>query len=99
MEKYSKTLGDDYWAHWVPYTFEEALKSSSWVDPEKMKEEANRIGMVLNKERKEMLKYLKEGAELGAVGESRLPTSQRNCSSVVEEGAKMGDMIQVLHSL
>ena len=94
MNKYSKVMSSEYWENWIPYTLEEAMKEKSWVDPVMLESEAKRVGMILDRDKKEMLKYLAEGARLGAEGESRLPTSQKNCSSVIEEGAKMADMIQ-----
>ena len=66
----------------------------SWVDADKMKEEARRVDMRDMKWVEEVCDRLKTGATLGCRGEGRWPTSEPNNKSAYEEGPRMGDSLQ-----
>ena len=44
LEAYSEELGDEYWDKWVKTPYEPET-AKSWIKPEKLREEAERLGM------------------------------------------------------
>ena len=88
-------MPSQYWDKWQSFSHAEALKLKSWVNPVKLRKVMDRVGMVITKQRQRVLEYLKDGAEIGCQGEARLGTKHKNCRSVIEEGKKLADMIQV----
>jgi hypothetical protein len=63
LETFTEDIGEDYWTSWVkkPYKAEAA---QSWIIPEKLKEEADRLGMKQKLKLEEITKTLEGGANL-----------------------------------
>ena len=95
LDKYEKTLSDEYWSRWEKYEIEEAKKDyGSWIDSTALRKKLVEVGYPINSHVEWILKYIKEGADIGCQGEGRWPTSKPNCPSALEHGAALGDMIQ-----
>ena len=64
LEEYTEDLGEDYWSKWVkkPYKAEAAR---SWISPEKLKVEAERLRMKEKLKLEEIMRTLENGADLG----------------------------------
>ena len=66
----------------------------SWVDADKLKGEAMRVGVRDMEWGEEVCDRLRTGATLGCRWEGRWPTIGQNNKSAYEEGARMVDNLQ-----
>ena len=63
LETYSDELGDEYWSKWEKMQYEPE-NNKSWIKPEELKKEAERLGMTEKLKLEEIVKTLEEGANL-----------------------------------
>ena len=75
----------------TPY---EPENNKSWIKPEELRKEAERIGMKEKLKLDEIVKTLEEGANLGVKGEGRWSSRGRNNPSTLEFGARLADSLQ-----
>ena len=94
LSDYSGDLGMEYWQKWEKYSFEDMKEDKSWVDGEALYKECIRAGYRDLPEARRVADYIKEGADIGCMGEGRLPTKSKNDRSAEEYGVRVGDMIQ-----
>ena len=93
LSEYSDNMGEKYWESWVkmPYAPETA---KSWIDPTKLREEAERLGMTEKLKLDEITRTLIAGADLGIEGEGRWASHGPNNPSALEFGARLADSLQ-----
>ena len=75
----------------TPY---EPENNKSWIKPEELKKEAERLGMKEKLKLDEIVKTLEEGANLEVKGEGRWSSRGRNNPSTLEYGARLADSLQ-----
>ena len=93
LNEYTEDLGDEYWSTWVkePYG---AGAAKSWILSEKLKEEAERLGMKEKLKLDDIIKTIEKGATLGIEGEGRWPSNGPNNNSALEFGQRLADSLQ-----
>ena len=75
----------------TPY---EPEKAGSWIKPEELRQEAERLGMTEKLKLDEIIRNLEEGANLGVEGEGRWASRGPNNPSTLEFGARLADSLQ-----
>ena len=93
LETYSDELGDEYWSKWEKMQYEPE-NNKSWIKPEELKKEAERLGMTEKLKLEEIVKTLEAGANLEVKGEGRWSSRGRNNPSTLEYGARLADSLQ-----
>ena len=93
LKEYSEDLGEEYWASWVKKPYEPET-ARSWIEPDRLKEEAERLGMTEKLKLAEINRTLKEGANLGIEGEGRWASHGPNNPSALQFGARLADSLQ-----
>ena len=93
LETYSEELGNDYWDNWVKTPYEPET-ARSWIKPEELRHEAERLGMKEKLKLAEIIRNLEEGANLGIEGEGRWASHGPNNPSALEFGARLADSLQ-----
>lgn len=91
---YEGPFEEAYWDLWTPFRPDNLLAGArSWIDPDKLKEVAARVGFSNTGRLNNVLSHI-NGADIGCRGGGRLPTHQKNSPSAVTEGNKLVDNLQ-----
>ena len=95
LESYEGALSDDYWNKWTRKELTGAAKS--WVDSEKLREEARAVGLDVDKPYwlDKECQNLSNGVDIGCLGDGRLPTRGKIAPSAAAEGRRLADTDQV----
>ena len=75
-------MENDYWDHWVKTPYEPET-ARSWIKPEELRHEAERLGMKEKLKLAEITRNLEEGANLGIEGEGRWASHGQNNPSAL----------------
>ena len=98
LEKYSDKLSDEYWSHW-PENRPTVSPDASWIDHERLRNRATKAGYNNSVKLNYVCRTLKEGADLGARGSSRLGSIKKsdgkpsNYATAYQHGALMADAL------
>ena len=90
LSDYSKPAPADYWDKFPKNINSHA---QSLVNPEKLEHLARFYGYKDEKTLMKVIRWLREGAKIGCVGEFRNPSTAKNSVSAVKEGEKISDAI------
>ena len=93
LDEYSDNLGEEYWKSWEKSEYC-PHHSKSWISPEKLRLEADRLGMKEELKLEEIIQTLENGADLGIIGEGRWPSHGPNSPSAYEFVARLADSMQ-----
>ena len=91
MQDYSNPLGDEYWDNWGKNEYDNSLRN--WISWERLNEEIKDSGYTNMDKVNRVREILVKGATLGCVGTGRLSSSEPNCRTVAEDGAKVADQL------
>ena len=91
LSSYEGEFSRDYWSLWEfsPLT----TTPSSWIDPKELEAVAAEVGYSDTDKLSKVVKWLTDGASIGAMGAGRLPAEGKNMASCVEHGYKMMDAL------
>ena len=93
LENYKGVLSDEYLAHWTKITLEHALPFKSWVSPGMLLRLANELGYKDRTRLGWVIERLRNGADLGCQGSTRLPTRMFNGCSAFKYGDRLADTL------
>ena len=91
LQGYKGSLPEEYWKRWTKK--EIMAKPESWVDPRRLREEAEAVGIDqawVNT----VCERLTNGADTGCRGPGRAPTRVGNSPTAEEEGERLADTLQ-----
>jgi hypothetical protein len=75
LEEYGDEMTDSYWDKWEKREYKGRSGGVSWVDADRLREEAERVGVRDRGWVEGVCDRLKKGAVLGCRGEGRWPSS------------------------
>ena len=94
LDDYRGDFPASYWAKWGKNSFASMMPGKSWVSSEALRDLASRAEFPHTDMLERVCNRMDNGAELGARGRARLPTSHPNSKDVFQFGDRVSDSLQ-----